>query len=93
MNEITLDTVVQLDPELIFSKVGEEIVLLSMETGDYFKVNAVGSRIWDLISEPMEIAEICNVLKSEYEIDSDVCENEVVSFISELKAKSFLAPK
>ena len=90
-NHIELDLVVQLDPELIYSKVGDEIVLLNMETGDYFKVNSVGSRIWDLINNPMKVSEICSVLLSEYEITAEVCEKEVLSFISLLKEKSFLA--
>lgn len=37
---INLDTKLQLDPQLLYSKIGDEIVLLTVESGKYFKVDA-----------------------------------------------------
>lgn len=63
------------------SKVNDEVVMLNAKKGQYFTLNAVGSRIWDLLETPQTIDDICNVLISEFEVDQSTCENEVNQFI------------
>ena len=57
---VNLKTTIQLDPELLYSKIGDEIVLLTIESGKYFKIDAVGSRIWEIIKEPISLEALIN---------------------------------
>ena len=37
--------------EIVQSKIGEEVVMLDMESGFYFGLNSVASVIWGLLAE------------------------------------------
>jgi hypothetical protein len=66
--------------------VDDEIVMLSPEQGAYFGLNAVGSRVWELIAAPRPVAEVCATLTAEYEVDDDTCAADVRDFLQELAA-------
>ena len=66
------------------AKVGDELVMMSAEKGNYIGLSEVGARIWDIIETPSDVAAVCDRLQQEYEVDPDVCRAEVESFLSEL---------
>ena len=41
---------------LVASDVNGEVVILSIEVGHFFHLNATASRIWDLLDAPMTLA-------------------------------------
>ena len=84
MNTLNNNSTVQLDPSLLYSKIGDEIVLLTVESGKYFKVDAVGSRIWELIKDPTTIQSLCEILVNEYDISLDQCLEDTVPFLESL---------
>lgn len=61
-----------------------EVVMMNLETNSYYGLDAIGSRIWDLIEEPKTIAEVCAQLMLEYEVDADTCVQEVSALIASL---------
>ncbi len=69
------------------AQVGDEIVMMSAEKGNYIGLNAVGARIWELISSPTPVDEICVRLLEEFDVAPDVCRTEVAAFLDELKAR------
>lgn len=81
---LTTNTKLQLMPELLYSKIGDEIVLLTIESGKYFKVDAVGSRIWELIKEPVTIDGLCTQLLAEYDTTIEQCKADVIPFLEKL---------
>ena len=87
---MSLEATIQLDPELLYSKIGEEIVLLTIESGKYFKVDAVGSRIWEIIKEPTTIQALLNQLTEEYEVPFDQCQKDIMPFIEQLQADKLI---
>lgn len=66
------------------AKVGDEIMMMSAERGDYIGVNAVGARIWELIETPSDMDTICAALVREFEVDAATCRAEVEQFITEM---------
>lgn len=75
------DSRIQLDPELLYSKVGEEIVLLKLESGKYYKVDTVGSHIWELIRQPISLDELCGQLAAEFDAPPEQIRQDVVVFL------------
>jgi hypothetical protein len=66
------------------AKVGEELVLMSAEKGNYIGLSEVGARIWELIETPQEVEAVCVRLQDEFEVEPEVCRTEVESFLNEL---------
>jgi hypothetical protein len=69
---------------LLESEIDREIVALNIDTGVCYGLNAVGSRIWSLLARPVRISDICTVLVSEYDIELNTCETEVIGLIEHL---------
>ncbi len=61
-----------------------EVVILNMADGVYYGMNSVGGRIWNLITQPRRVKEICDTLLEEYEIEPDQCMQEVLALLKEL---------
>ncbi|WP_160674399.1 lasso peptide biosynthesis PqqD family chaperone [Clostridium sp. C8-1-8] len=62
-----------------------EKVMMNLDKGQYFVLNEVGSRIWDLIQAPKSIGEVVSELLQEYEIDEESCREAVYEFLGSMK--------
>jgi hypothetical protein len=72
--------------------VGDELVMMSAESGAYLGLNEVGARIWAIIETPTPLPEICAALAAEFETTPEACRQEVEAFLNELAARGAVAP-
>ena len=75
---------------VIFSDMDDETVMMSMEKGEYYGVNPVGRRIWELLATPGTAAGICEVLFEEYKVSRVQCCQEVLAFLTHLAEKDII---
>lgn len=66
------------------AKVGDELVMMSAEKGNYIGLSEVGARIWELMATPQDVEALCARLQDEFEVEPDVCRSEVETFVNEL---------
>jgi hypothetical protein len=65
-----------------------EAILLDIESGEYFSLNFVGSRIWELCDGSRSTTEIVSVICDEFDVAEDVAAADAREIIDELgKAK------
>jgi hypothetical protein len=64
--------------------VGDETVILDLASGTYFGLDPIGARIWQLIGEDKTLAEICETMLEEYEVEREQLETDVLRLSSEL---------
>jgi DNA-directed RNA polymerase delta subunit len=76
--------------KVIQSKIGEEIVMLDMDSGFYFGLNSVASTIWEKLENPISFQEIINELLKEYKIDQETCENDTMILLNQLLEKNII---
>lgn len=72
------------------SKVQEETVMMSLETNCYYGLGLVGSRIWELLAEPTDLATLCGQLQQEYKVEPDKCMGDVSAFVQKLRTEGLL---
>jgi hypothetical protein len=68
----------------VSSPVGEEAVILNVGEGVYYGVNAVGTRVWELIQRPASVDDIVQTIGREYDVAADRCERDVLGFLARL---------
>jgi hypothetical protein len=88
--KLTLDSKVQRNPEMVSGNMDGEIVMLSLQRGEYFGLDKVGSRIWELIEQSITVDNIKKVLLNEYEVDVLTCEKDLIEFLEDLESKGLL---
>lgn len=81
---IDLDTVINKNLEIDDTDLDGEKVMMNLDKGEYFMMNEVGSRIWDIIEKSVSVKEIIDILRSEYEVDEETCKDTVIEFLGRL---------
>jgi hypothetical protein len=66
------------------TKVGEELLMMSAEKGNFIGLSEVGRRVWELIEAPRDLDTICGQLEREFDVTPEVCRAEVQEFLNEL---------
>lgn len=67
-----------------------EKVMVDFETGKYLLLKGVANDIWDLLGDSTSSDEIVAKLLTEYEVEEDVCRNEVLGFLDKLADFGFV---
>jgi Coenzyme PQQ synthesis protein D (PqqD) len=73
------------------AQVGDELVMMSAERGNYIGLTEVGARIWELIAQPVELDDLCARLEQEFDVSPEACRAEVRAFLDELAAQQAAA--
>jgi hypothetical protein len=71
-------------PDILAHAVDDETVMMSLERDNYYGLDAIGSRVWGLLTEPRTLPEICETLMSEYDVDAATCRRDVTDFLRQL---------
>lgn len=87
---VTLDTVVTVTDNLLFSNLGGEEVILDLTTGTYYGLDRVGARVWALIEEPRSARDVCEQLEAEYDVDRATLEADVLRLFRAFENEGFL---
>ena len=53
-------------------------------------MNITSARVWELISSPVRVSSVCDSLCNEFEVDREVCLNDVLSILSQMKSNGLL---
>ncbi|NWF35530.1 lasso peptide biosynthesis PqqD family chaperone [Mariprofundus sp. KV] len=81
---LQMDNVIRRNPEIVHSDMDGETVMMSVNEGNYYGLNGVGSQIWDLLEQEMSVDAICTELLSRFDVEEEQCRSEVLAFLDEM---------
>jgi hypothetical protein len=87
---IEISSVVRQSEEQVAAEVDGEVVMMSIEQGNYYGIDEVGSRVWALIEQPTAVGAICDALEAEFDVERATCEADVLKFIEELAEQGLI---
>jgi hypothetical protein len=76
-------------PDVIFRALGAEAVVLNLQSGTYFGLNSVGTRIW-LLLEQHDLAGTCEELAAEYDASRERITSDVLALVDSLEGKGLV---
>jgi predicted RND superfamily exporter protein len=88
--EIGPDTILKRKQDQLFSEIDGEVVMLSIENSEYYGMDKVGSRIWQLIEKPVSLNQLIGILLDEYEVTEEQCTEDTLKFIDQLMEKELV---
>lgn len=77
------DEVVQVQGNIVSDMDGEK-VMLSIQNGKYYNLGSTGGEIWERIATPTPISQLVEHFYSSYNIERDVCEQQIIDFLEQL---------
>ena len=71
-------------PDLVATDMDGETVMMSIERGEYFGLNSVGSRVWELLARPTSLDELVARICAEFRVDEATCRSDLHTFAEDL---------
>jgi hypothetical protein len=84
MTSISLQSRVSVAHDQISCDLSGEVVILHVGSGQYFGLNPVGARIWQLLGDGRTLVDVRDVLLGEYDVDPDRCTSELLGVVADL---------
>ena len=76
--------------EVIFRVLGDEAVILNLATSQYFGLNSVGTRLWQLIAEHGSVEKVLEASLAEYEVEEKQLRQDLADLIQQLTQKGLV---
>ncbi len=88
--QLNRNTLVVVVSDHITSQLGDESVILSVNDGMYYGLDALGTLIWGLLERPRGVSEVCEIIREKYEVDPLECEQAVLALLRDLIARGLV---
>ncbi len=85
MPQITPDIHLAKDTSQVIDRIVDgETLLIHLQSGEYFSLNPIGTRIWQLISDERTLDDIAHVLVQEYDVTLEQVQADVAALAADL---------
>jgi len=81
---MNLNQTVTISADVISQEVSGETVLLDLESENYFGLDEVGTRIWQLIQENSDLNTVYQTMLSEYEVSEEQLAEDLDALLGEV---------
>lgn len=71
--------------DALFQEIGGEAVILDLASSSYFGLNSVGARFWQLAQDGSDLAQVCDALLAEFEVERSQLETDLGELLQELR--------
>ncbi len=80
----------QPSPNAAHQLVGEEAILINLNTGSYYSLNDTGTRFWQLLDGQRTIADCAQLIAGEYEVEAAEVQTDLLELAAEFKAEGLI---
>ena len=93
MTTISFEQHVAATPDTLINQVGQESVLLNLNSEKYFGLDEVGTSMWQALTTSETIGQAYDALLREYDVDAQVLRQDLLGLIEKLAANGLLEVK
>jgi hypothetical protein len=78
------DTRLRVAERNVWSELGDEVVILDLESSSYLGLDEVAAAIWNLLAEPRTVDELEEYLLATYDVDRAKLREDLDPFLEQL---------
>jgi len=82
---LTLGQTARRSDDVLFQEVGGEAVLLDLASEQYFGLDPVGTRIWQLIGDGATLQSIHDAMLAEFDVSPDQLHHDLLALATQLR--------
>jgi coenzyme PQQ biosynthesis protein PqqD len=71
--------------QVIAQKAANDFLLFNMEDGNYYSLNDIGGRIWELCDGNRSVSQLVVALAAEYDAPAEILEKDIVELLEGLQ--------
>jgi len=88
--DILLTSTICRSENSLAAEIDNELVLMSVENGNYYGLDSIGTDIWQRLEAPQQVSTLCEALSKEYEADNDTIQRDVLELLKKLSAENLI---
>lgn len=81
---------IRIHPDAVANRIGEQMVLVHLNTDRIFELNGTAARIWELLTEGNDPLTIQQHIAQEFQISEEIASQEVSHLLASLKEEKFI---
>jgi hypothetical protein len=89
-SRLSLDTVVCASSNQVSSRVGDEVVILDLDSSLYYSLDPVGARIFELLQQPARLDAVLEAMVSEFDVDRQTARTDLLTLVDALVAQKLV---
>ncbi len=70
--------------DILSANVDDDLVMMSIQAGNYYNIGGVGTFIWELLAQPRSMDELVEAVMAAYDVGRDRCAADIDGFLQEL---------
>lgn len=80
---INRNTILQRNPNQLFTMIDDEVVMLDIKQEEYLNMNPHASYIWQQLEAPLTFGELTDHLCKAFDVEEKVCIQDTLDFLTE----------
>ena len=72
-------------PDVLWQELSGESVLLDLKSEEYFGLNEVGTRVWQLLASGLDSDQIVRQIECEFLVDIETARRDVAALLADLR--------
>ena len=85
-----VNSILQHSPEAVYQTVGEEAVLINLNTGAYYSLNDTGTMFWELLDGRRTVAECARRIAADYDVEAELVEADLLELAIDLQGEGLI---
>jgi len=86
----SLDRSVRVGKDVVFRELDGEAVILNLETGTYFGLDTVGTRIWQFCRDHGSLRSVWQAMQREFDAPAEELQADLLAFVDELSSRGLV---
>lgn len=87
------ETVLIKSPDVLTSEVQNGLAMMDVQSGNYYGLDDIETKIWALIDNQRSLAEICDLLIESYDVNREQCWEDLTRWVGQLAKNKLVALK
>ena len=71
-------------PDCVSCPVEDGVAILDLKSNTYFSLDAVGTSIWDQMSNPASLDDLTQAVSAEYEVAPEECRGDIQDLLKDM---------
>ncbi len=90
VNLIEPERIIYRNQDIVFTDMDNEIVMMEMDSGNYYALDEVACEVWRLLENRISFADICLKLSENYDVETKQCATDITPFLVGLSEQNLL---
>jgi hypothetical protein len=87
---VSLDSRVSISEDAVFRELEGEAVIVHLDSGMYYGLDPVGTRLWQLIDTHGQLQPVFDAALEEFEVEPERLQRDLLQLVSELASRQLV---